>query len=332
MANESQRLSARKKISDGLGDTASNFYWQMFMSFILFFCTGVFGIPAAAAGTMLLVTRLWDTAIDPVMGVIADRTDTRWGKFRPYLLWIAVPIGVIGILTFTTLDLTPGGKLVYAYVSSTLMMAAYIAINTPYSALMGVLTSNSLERTSVSSYRFVLAFTAVFLVQGTTLPLVAFFGKGNQAVGFQWTMAVFFVVAVILFVVTFLSTKERVRPPKDHHSSITNDMRDLIRDRPWKDLFLIGIFALSYDSVRSGSVIFYFKYYVGNEFLTSAFMVCGTVAAIAGMTATKRLNVLLGKQMLYMVLWGSLSILTALFYFIPRDNTILMFRVHMIIC
>jgi GPH family glycoside/pentoside/hexuronide:cation symporter len=331
MENGSSRLSVKEKISYGLGDTASNFYWQMFMSFILFFYTDVFGIPAVAAGTMLLITRMWDTAIDPVMGVIADRTNTKWGKFRPYLLWMAIPIGVIGVLTFTTPHLSMNGKLVYAYVTSTLMMAAYTAINTPYSALMGVLTPNSLERTSVSSYRFVLAFVAIFVVQGTTLPLVEYFGKGDQAAGYQWTMVVFSAVAVVLFIFTFFNTRERVHPPKDQKSSIKSDLRDLLHNRPWMVLFVIGIFALSYNSIRSGSIIYYFKYYMNNEIMASAFMVSGTIAAIAGVMVTKYLSKLLGKRRLYMVLWAIVSVLTMLFYFIPKENIGLVFAAHILI-
>jgi glycoside/pentoside/hexuronide:cation symporter, GPH family len=331
MNSDSQKLTVKEKIGYGLGDTASNFYWQMFMSFILFFYTDVFGISAAVAGTMLLVTRIWDTGIDPIMGVIADRTDTKWGKFRPYLLWMALPIGIIGVLTFTTPNLSVSGKIIYAYITSTLMMAAYTAINTPYSALMGVLTPNSLERTSVSSYRFVLAFVAIFIVQGTTLPLVHYFGKGDQAAGFQWTMMVFSAVAVILFLVTFLNTQERVHPPKDQKTSIKKDFQDLLHNRPWIVLFFIGIFALSYNSIRSGSIIYYFKYYVGNEILTSAFMVSGTIAAIAGVMITKYLSKLFGKRTLYMVLWFVVSILTILFYFIPKENIILVFSSHILI-
>jgi len=327
----SQKLSIKEKISYGFGDTASNFYWQMFMSFILFFYTDVFGITAAVAGTMLLITRVWDTVIDPVMGVVADRTETRWGKFRPYLLWMALPIGIIGVLTFTTPHLSLGGKIIYAYITSTFMMVAYTAINTPYSALMGVLTPNSLERTSVSSYRFVLAFVAIFIVQGTTLPLIKFFGKGNQAVGFQLTMVVFSLVAIALFMVTFLNTRERVHPPKDQKSSVKSDFKDLLHNKPWIVLFFIGIFALSYNSIRSGSIIYYFKYYVGNQDMASAFMVSGTIAAILGVMSTKFLTKLFGKRNLYMTLWIVVSVLTIGFYFIPKENIILIFASHVII-
>ena len=156
----------------------------MFINFLLFFYTDVFGISAAAAGTMLMLSRFWDAVNDPLMGVISDRTNTRWGKFRPYLIWISIPIAVIGVATFFTPDLSVKGKIIYAYITYTLMMMAYNAINIPYSALMGVLSPNSLERTGVSTYRFVLAFIGAFVVQGCTLPLVRFFGGDNQATGF----------------------------------------------------------------------------------------------------------------------------------------------------
>jgi GPH family glycoside/pentoside/hexuronide:cation symporter len=331
MNNDSTRVSVKEKIGYGLGDTASNFFWQMFMNFILFFYTDVFGIPAAAAGTMLLVTRMWDTGIDPIMGIIADRTNTKWGKFRPYLLWMAVPIGIIGVLTFTTPDLSESGKLVYAYITSLLMMTAYTAINTPYSALMGVITPNSLERTSISSYRFVLAFVAIFIVQGTTLPLVQFFGKGNQATGFQWTMVVFSLVAIVLFIITFLNTRERVHPPKDQKTSLKNDLQDLYHNRPWMVLFFIGIFALTYNSIRAGSVLYYFKYYMGSADLASAFMVSGTIAAIVGVMVTKYFSKLLGKRKLYMVVMTITSVLTMLFYFAPKENIALVFALHVVI-
>lgn len=331
LGDDTHKISIKEKIGYGLGDTASNFYWQMFMNFILFFYTDVFGIPAAAAGTLLLVTRIWDTGIDPFVGIVADRTNTKWGKFRPYLIWMSIPIGIIGVLTFTTPDLSVSHKIIYAYVTLTLLMAAYSAINTPYSALMGVLTPNSLERTSVSSYRFVLAFAAAFIVQGTTLPMVQFFGKGNQAVGFQWAMAIFSLAAVVLFFITFLTTKERVTPPKGQETSLKNDFKDLFKNRPWVVLFFTGIFILSYNSIRAGSVIYYFKYYVGNANLTSAFMVSGTVAVILGVMVTKYLTAWLGKRTLYMSLMACASILTILFYFIPKNNIPLVFITNILI-
>ncbi len=163
------RISLKEKIGYSLGDASSNLYWKTFEFYLMFFYTDVFGISAAAVGTMLLVTRLADAVADPVMGSIADRTKTRWGHFRPYILWFALPLAVAGVLTFTTPNLHGGAKLIYAYITYCLLMFLYTAVNIPYTALMGVMTPNSLERTSISSIRFIGAFTAGVFVQYFTL-------------------------------------------------------------------------------------------------------------------------------------------------------------------
>src|SRR4030042_2381099 len=160
MNPEQQKLSLMEKVGYSLGDMASNLFFQTFILFITIFYTDVFGISAKAVGTMFLITKIWDAINDPMMGMIADRTNTRWGKFRPWLLWFAIPFGVIGVLTFTTPNLSPTGKLIYAYITYTLLMMLYTIINVPYSALMGVITPNSDERTVLSQFRFIAAFVA----------------------------------------------------------------------------------------------------------------------------------------------------------------------------
>jgi glycoside/pentoside/hexuronide:cation symporter, GPH family len=328
--SDMQRISVREKIGYGLGDTASNLYFQMFIIYLLFFYTDVFGIPAAAAGTMLMVSRFWDAVNDPLMGIIADRTSTRWGKFRPYLLWISVPIGVVGIATFYTPDLSTSGKIVYAYVTYTLMMMAYTAINIPYSALMGVLSPDTQQRTSVSTYRFVLAFVGAFLVQGLTMPLVKLFGGDDQAVGFPAAMAVFGVLATILFAVTFATTRERVQPPVTQQTSLRDDLGDLARNRPWLILLVMSIASLAYAIIRSGSTMFYFKYCVRNEGQASLFMLTGTVAVIAGVASTQFLSRRLGKRRLYIAVMGLSSALTCLFYVVPPEQTGLIFALNVV--
>ncbi|RPJ59208.1 MAG: MFS transporter, partial [Acidobacteria bacterium] len=258
---EETRVPIREKAGYALGDVASCIFWQTLGSFLLFFYTDVFGISAAAAGTMFLVTRLWDAVNDPMLGAIADRTKTRWGKFRPYLLWMAVPFGISGVLLFTTPDFGPTGKLVYAYITYNLMMMVYTAINIPYSSLLGVITSNPVERVSLSSYKFVGAFTGGLLIQAFTLPLVGYFGQGNRAVGFQYTMILYAVVAVALFVATFLSIKERVQPVAGQKSKIIDDLRDLSKNKPWIILLLLGLFTLAYVAIRNGITLYYFRYY-----------------------------------------------------------------------
>ncbi|HYW97281.1 MAG TPA: glycoside-pentoside-hexuronide (GPH):cation symporter, partial [Bacteroidales bacterium] len=341
----SAKLPFFEKIGYSLGDTASNLFWQTFSMFLLFFYTDIFGISAAAAGTMFLVTRIWDTVNDPLMGILADRTNTRWGKFRPYLLWLAIPFGVIGVLTFITPDFSDSGKIIYAYITYSLMMMIYTAINIPYSALMGVMSPNSLERTSLSSFRFVAAFGGGLIVQGTALKLVKVTGGGNQAVGWQWTMTIFAILAAALFLTTFATTKERVRPPKTQITSLRNDLKDLFGNIPWLMLFAIGIFLLTFVSIRNGSIMYYFKYYVGDQtinlfgksysydkdVLASAFMVFGSVANIVGVLSTRFISQLFGKRRAFIILMFLTAVLTAIFYLISNNAIITMFVIQVLI-
>ena len=190
--NTIARLPIKEKIGYGFGDLASVLYWQTITAYLLYFYTDVFGITAAAAGTMILVSRLWDGFNDPMMGIIADRTNTRWGKFRPYLIWISIPLAVIGVLAFTTPDLGPTGKLIYAYITFILLMMAYTAINIPYSSLLGVITADPIERTSVASFKYVGAFLAGTIVSSLALIMTDYFGRGDEAAGWQVTMTIFF--------------------------------------------------------------------------------------------------------------------------------------------
>ena len=326
-----EKISFKEKVGYGLGDTASNLYFQMFVNFLLFFYTDIFGISAAAAGTMLMISRFWDAGIDAAMGVIADRTKSKWGKFRPYLIWASGPLAIIGVLTFITPNFSATGKTIYAYVTFTLIMMAYTAINIPYSALMGVISPNSQERTSVSTYRFVLAFIGAFIVQGLTLPLVGFFGGGNQASGFPITMAVFGVLACFLFYITFSTTKERVVVPADQKSSLKEDVKNLMENRPWMYLLIMSIFTLGYIIIRTGTIIYYFKYYVENVELTSLFMVLGTAAVIAGVASTQFFAKKFGKKRFYIMVMGLSTILTILFYFIPKEHIALIFALNIIL-
>src|SRR5210317_1606765 len=206
----SSKLSFKEKIGYGLGDTASHFVWDMVGFWILIFYTDTFGISAAAAGTIMLIARVWDMVSDPLMGVIADRTNTRWGKFRPYILWMAIPYGVLAVLTFTTPNLGPTGKVIYAGITYLLLMTVFTAINLPYSSLGAVMTSDSYERAGLNSYRFIFAFVGQFIVTGTALTLALYFGQGDNAKGYQYTLTLFAVISFILFMVTFKTTKERV--------------------------------------------------------------------------------------------------------------------------
>ena len=226
------QLTLKEKIGYALGDTASNFYWKTFEFFLLIFYTDVFGLSPAAAGTMFGVTRFWDAIADPMMGAMADRTRTRWGRFRPYLLWMAIPFGVAGVLTFTTPHLDTGAKTVYAYCTFSFLMLAYTAINIPYSALMGVMTSDTQARTALSSLRFIGGFSGGIIVVSATPWLVARLGAGDAERGWQLTMVVWGIAASVLFVITFLTVRERVEPPPEQKADIRRELRDLLTNGP----------------------------------------------------------------------------------------------------
>lgn len=337
MANDTHALRFREKLGYGLGDTASNFFFATFNIFLLYYYTDIFGLSAAAVGTMFLVTKILDAVSDPVMGLIADRTDTRMGKFRPYLLWAAVPYGICGYAMFANPDFGETGKLIYAYVTYSLMMLAYTAINVPYSALMGVISPSSLERTKVASYRFFCAFAAGWLVGTFVTPLKNILGGGDEALGFQVTMLIFAVVSVALFWTTFATTKERVTPVQTK-SDVRLDLKALFQNGPWMALFLTGIFTLINIAVRNGSLLYYFKYYVGDDgsriFLifdkTAIFLSLGLFAQMIGVAFTKMLSVRFEKRTLMIVLSLLNAASMTVFYIIPAEQYWLMVIVNCI--
>ncbi|PTY00146.1 MFS transporter [Opitutus sp. ER46] len=284
-----EKLRFKEKFAYGLGDTASNFYFQAFNLFLAYYYTDIFGLPSAAVGTLMFITPLLAAVMNPVIGMIADRTQTRWGKFRPYILWGSIPYGILGFLMFANPGFGPGGKLAYAYVTYTLVLFAYAAINTPYSALMGVMSSSSDDRTSLSTYRFACAFTGTLLI-GWLVPELkdALAGEGgNPATGFRNTMAIFAVLSVGMFLYTFFNTRERVTAPAAQPSSARRDLADLGRNRPWVILVFAGFLTLANVGLRNGSAIYYFKYCIGSEAGLGQFNLVGFLAFIAGALSTK---------------------------------------------
>lgn len=290
------KLSLKEKIGYSLGDTASHFVWDMVGFWILIFYTDTFGISAAAAGTIMLIARFWDMISDPIMGIIADRTNTRWGKFRPYILWMAFPYSVLAVLAFTTPDFGPTGKIIYAGVTYILLMSVFTAINLPYSSLGAVMTSDSYERAGLNSYRFIFAFIGQFIVSGTALSLALYFGKGDNAKGYQYTLILFSIISFILFMITFKTTKERVQPPKAQKESLKEDFRNLFRNRPWVILFFVGIVSFIMFAMQNLSIAYYFKYYIGREENVQLFNVIGTVALIVAIPFSKPLAKRFGKR------------------------------------
>lgn len=259
-----QKLSFAEKAGYSAGDAAANF---VFMTMILFqtnFYTDVFGITAGAAATILLVARLWDAFIDPLVGVAADRTDTRWGKFRPWVLFTALPWCIVMVLAYTT----PKGwdmsaLIAYAAVTNVLLMTIYSANNMPYSALGGVMTGDVNERAKLNSYRFVAVNAAQFIVGGFTLPLVAKFALGHdRQYGWQMTMTIWAVVCLILFLITFATTKERIKPPiAQKKSTPKEDFINLLKNNPWKVMFFMTVVHFAILSFRGGALYNYYHHY-----------------------------------------------------------------------
>jgi GPH family glycoside/pentoside/hexuronide:cation symporter len=342
------RLSILEKVGFGLGDTASNILYQAWSFFLAKFYTDVYLLPAGVAGVLFLVTRVWDMVFDPTIGMIADRTQTRWGKFRPYLLFLAIPYGALTYIMFITPNWGSNAKILYAYVTYILTTTVFTAVNIPYSSLMAVMTPNPKVRTVLSQYRFFFAFIGQMLVTSLMLPLAKYLGADpthpgyseklgfSQALGYQRGMAFFAVIAVVLLFITFLTTRERVHPPAGQKSSFRQDLGDLSRNVPWIVLFVSAIFFLVHNVVRNGSIAYYFDYVarLGKAALftltlgplrlefdqTSTFLFFNTVGMIAGVLVTMPCVRLFGKKPLIVAITLLSAVIELLFFFLPADN------------
>ncbi|MFB3387855.1 MFS transporter [Flavobacterium sp. LAR06] len=343
------KISLKEKVGYGLGDAASSMFWKIFSMYLLFFYTDVFGIAPAVVGTMFLITRIWDSCFDPIVGIIADRTKSKWGKFRPYLLWVAVPFAVIGVLTFYTPDFDEKGKIIYAYVTYSLMMMIYSLINVPYASLLGVMSSDRKERNTLSSYRMVFAFGGSLLALWLIEPLVNYFGGSlNSKSGWLATIAVFGVITTAFFWACFFFTKERVKPISDEQSNLKEDLKDLWKNKPWWILLGAGIGALVFNSIRDGAAVYYFKYYVsssinfdfslfGTDFHmtpTSIYLVLGQAANIIGVIIATPIANKIGKKKTFFGAMALAALLSLVFYFFGKEDIflILSFQVLISVC
>ncbi len=322
----SMKLSFGEKFGYGLGDTASNFVWALMMNFIMFYYTDIFGITAAAAGTMLLFARSTDGVVDFFIGAIADRTKSKWGRFRPYLVWLCVPLAVVFVLAFTTPNISPAGKIVWAWVTYNLMMLLYSAINIPYGALSGVMTDDPLERTSLNSYRMSLAQIGGIIANSSFMVLIVKFGGQNQQLGAQRTVMLFSAIAIVLFLISFVTTKERIHPPANQHTKMTEDLKTLFLNRHWIMMFVTGIVNITFAVVRGTAGIYYLKSYLhwdGGQ-IGTYFLVSG-LAMISGAMMTRFAVKAIGKKAAFITSLVLVALTAIPFYWIQPDQTTLVF-------
>jgi len=321
MTEESQRIPVAEKIAYGLGDTATNLVWRTLMVFLGFFYTDVFGLPSAAVGTLMLVSRFGDGISDLLMGAIADRTTTRWGKFRPWILWMAIPFGVMAVLTFTTPNLGDTGKLLYAYITYNGLILVFTASNVPYSAMTGVMSADPGERTKLSSYRFVGAFAGALLTQGLNEVLVEWFGQGDATEGYRWTMVLFAGLAVAMFLVTFALTKERVQAPPRKQLNLKEDLGDLLRNRAWLVLFGVGLCFVTLATLKQGATMYYFTYFMDAKPLAAGYMIFGTIGALIGAALTGKLTERWGRKQVMLVSFAVAGLSSLAMYAVGREHT-----------
>jgi len=333
-------IRLKEKIGYGFGDMASSMFWKLFGMYLLIFYTDVYGLPAAAVGTMFLITRVWDSFFDPIVGVIADRTQSKWGKFRPYLLFVAIPFGVIGVLTFTTPDFGMTGKLIYAYITYSLMMMVYSMINVPYASLLGVMSPLPADRNTLSTFRMTFAYIGSFIALLMIEPLVEFFSKmgggavPNLQLGWQLGVLVIAIMCVLLFFLCFSWTKERVKPIKVEKTPLKVDFKDLLKNKPWWILLGAGISALIFNSIRDGATVYYFKYFIQDVVafkigplgttitLTSLYLVLGQASNIIGVILAAPISNVIGKKNTYIGAMVLATVLSVAFFWFGRENLV----------
>jgi GPH family glycoside/pentoside/hexuronide:cation symporter len=279
------KLSVVEKVGYSLGDLAANLIFQTLVTFLAFFYTDVYGISAGKAAMIMAAGGIFGAFFTPVMGIIADRTNTRWGKFRPWLLWTAIPFGALALLAFSTPDFSENGKVIYAFTTYILLLIIYAANNLPYSALSGVLTGNMAERNSLSAYRFVAVMVAQFVIQVLLLPLVLILGDGDKAVGFYNTMLVFSITGTVFFLIAFFTTKERILPVIETRTSIAQDLSDLFKNVPWIIMLAVTILVFVTLALKGGMYIFYFENYLSEPHLAQFLEDIGFNSFIAGLNS-----------------------------------------------
>jgi len=323
-------LSVTDKIGYGLGDMASALVWQTATLFLAYFYTDVFGLPAAIMGTLFLVVRAVDALIDPCIGTLVDRTQTRHGKFRPWLLWMAIPFGVCCLITFYVPPVSTTLKIVYACVTYSLLSLVYSAINVPYCAMPGSLTLDPRERHSLQSWRFALSFIGGLVVTVVALPLVDWLGSGNPQRGYFYAMGLMGLLGVVLFLACFMLTKERYHSPQDARHSLLGDLRVLAQNRQWRLVFVFNILLLVAVVTRGSATIYYVKYVMLRPELVFAFIVSGMLAALFGALLSETLLGKFDRVRAYQWTIAAYVIIGGLIFFIPPSAVWLIFTINIV--
>lgn len=325
------KLQLKEKIGYGMGDAGSCMIWSVLALYLTWFYTDVYGLSPAVVGTLFLVIRVFDAFSDPIMGAICDRTQTRWGKFRPWLLWMALPFGLGAILMFTTPDLSMNGKIIYAWVTYLIMSLIYTAINIPYCSVAGVITLNQKERLGCLSWRFFLNGLATLIVSSSILPLTDWLGNGSRASGFQLTMAIMGGVATLMFLFCFSSIKERVVSVKSG-DSLLKDLKDIAKNDQW--LLMISITFLNvFPAFIRGAVTIYYATYVMQAsvgFITF-FMALGVACNMLGSVIAKPLTDRFDKVKLFRIINIILGILSFALWFVDPKSLVPLITLFVII-
>lgn len=343
--SEIAKAGLSEKIGYGFGDMSSSMFWKIFSYYLPFFYSNIFGLSLAHAGTLVLVTKLYDAVSDPVMGLVADRTNTRWGKYRPYLLWIAIPFAVAGVLAFFTPQTDNYTfKHVYAYVTYILMMTVYTAINVPYGAMLGVMTDDSREKSVFSSFRMFFAFIGSFIAMGSFEPLLKLRQSIVGTLPAEWTLAdstpadwtiavsVIGIVCAVLFILSFLMTREHVteaemarKTVKENHNeaaktSVAEDLKALVANGPWWMLLGGGIAILLFNCVRGGAAAYYFADVLGTNaiFTLALFLTVGEISQLVGVVVTVPVSEKIGKKATFLLVLVAVTVLSIIVAFLPE--------------
>ena len=325
-----------EKIGYGMGDMSSSMFWKIFSYYLPIFYSDIFGLSLGQTATLMFVTRFWDTVSDPMMGVIADRTETRWGKYRPYLMWFAAPFAIAGVLLFTTPDWDNQGRLVYAYITYILMMTVYTGINVPYASMLGVMTSDSQEKTVFSSYRMFFDYGGSFIALFAWEPLCDFFTKfqplapvDNVADAWQGAMIVIAAVCFLLFMGSFTLTREHVKVKPT--AGLSSDFKHLLKNAPWWIITAGAMCTNLFNTVRGATVAYYFKYYIGENahinlgvveflFFAGLFLAVGEVCNMVGVVSAVPLSKRFGKKTTFIASAIAMGVLSVLFFYVPVSN------------